>query len=275
MHGMELASLIVFGLAVAITVNAAWTASRRSRGIGCFSFLVASMLLAIGYFGFAWLGPEAGVGGAMGIALPLAGAAAGLGVAALAFRREGNPFAPIALSGLLGVTGWMAWQHQPDVLERRAIEIEARIDVLDRQREALEARRDVEVPSFRRALDRQAADIRGQMLSASPANTVLLESELRDIARLQIGLEGEEERINELIVRIEAQQRGLERTRHTASTLEDYATLEQTLDDLWMESGVLLDRSLSDRLREDAAGAAEVDEAFRRLIEDGPPDDDG
>lgn len=268
---MELASLIVLGFAVAVTVNTAWASSRRS-GSGCLGMLVAIILLAIAATGIAWFGPRDQVKFTIALALPALGVLACAAVAVKAARRDGNPFAAIALALLLGGMGYIIWDDGPSPLDRRSEAMEARIAALDEQKAALERRRAHDIPELRAALRRQAEDIRAQLDAASPANRVLLETELRDLARLEVGLEGEEARISDLIVRIEAQQRGLERSRFAAASLEDYDALDRELDALWIESGVLLDRSLSDRLREDTAGALEVDEAFERLMHDAPRD---
>jgi hypothetical protein len=147
-------------------------------------------------------------------------------------------------------------------------DIDRRLKRFGQRRRALEMRLQQKIPEFRRHLDGQVTEIKIELGRASEATKPTLEEEIREIARLLLAVEREEQETRDLIVRIGQEQRRLERLRESRAVLGDDEALVGELDRVWQEAGAQLSRPIDERLGAGAIARTEVDRKLAELMGD-------
>ena len=144
--------------------------------------------------------------------------------------------------------------------------IEAQLHRLSERERGLDLRLLQGIPEFRRQLFADADAVRMELPRASEASKLRLREELREIARLLLAVESEEESTKELLVRIRQEVRRLERLRSSKEVLVQEDALLVELDRIWQQAGSQLSRPLDRELGAGAIGELRVDAKLRELL---------
>jgi len=134
------------------------------------------------------------------------------------------------------------------------------------QHRALEMRLIDGIPQFRRKLRSDAADVKQAIGKATQATKIRLQDELKEIARLMLALEKEEVETKDLIVRLEQEQRRLERLRDTRQYLGDNDALHDELDSMWQQAQQRINKPLDAKLGTGIIENTQVDQKVDELL---------